>query len=81
MYIKNGQNMKRFGILLLLLTLAAAVPALAQTIKWTAAVEPAGEGIYELVLTGKISSGYYTHPLTDPYTSAEIELDGEPAQE
>ena len=68
--------MKRIGTLLLFLTLAAAVPALAQTIRWTAAVEPAGDGVYELVLTGKISSGYYTHPLTDPYTSAEIELDG-----
>ena len=68
--------MKRTGILLILLVFAAAVPALAQTIKWSAAVEPSGEGIYELVLTGKISSGYYTHPLTDPYTSAEIELDG-----
>ena len=68
--------MKRIGILFLLLSLMTAVPALAQSIKWTAAVEPAGDGIYELVLTGKIANGYYTHPLTDPYTSAEIELDG-----
>jgi len=68
--------MKRFGILMLALLLAAAVPALAQSIKWTAAVEPAGDGVYELVLTGKVADGYYTHPLTDPYTSAMIELEG-----
>ena len=68
--------MKRIAPLLLVLLLAAAVPALAQSIKWTAAVEPAGDGIYELVLTGKVASGYYTHPLTDPYTSASIELEG-----
>ena len=68
--------MKRIAPLLLALLLAAAVPALAQSIKWTAAVEPAGDGIYELVLTGKVASGYYTHPLTDPYTSASIELEG-----
>jgi thiol:disulfide interchange protein DsbD len=68
--------MKRFAILFLALTLAAAVPALAQSIKWTAAVEPAGDGLYELVLTGKVADGYYTHPLTDPYTSAMIELEG-----
>ena len=68
--------MKRIAPLLLALLLAAAVPALAQSIKWTAAVEPAGDGIYELVLTGKVASGYYTHPLTDPYTSATIELEG-----
>ena len=68
--------MKRIAPLLLALLLAAAVPALAQSIKWTAAVEPAGDGVYELVLTGKIAAGYYTHPLTDPYTSATIELEG-----
>ena len=68
--------MKRIAPLLLALLLAAAVPALAQSIKWTAAVEPAGDGIYELVLTGQVASGYYTHPLTDPYTSATIELEG-----
>ena len=68
--------MKRFGVLMLALLLAAAVPALAQSIKWTAAVEPAGDGVYELVLTGKVDDGYYTHPLTDPYSSAMIELEG-----
>ena len=68
--------MKRFGFLMLALLLAAAVPALAQSIKWTAAVEPAGDGVYELVLTGQVADGYYTHPLTDPYTSAMIELEG-----
>ena len=67
--------MKRYLYCLVALMLAA-VPALAQSIKWTAAVEPAGDGVYELVLTGKIANGYYTHPLTDPYTAAEIELDG-----
>ena len=67
--------MKRYLYCLIALMLAA-VPALAQSIKWTAAVEPAGDGVYELVLTGKIANGYYTHPLTDPYTAAEIELDG-----
>ena len=68
--------MKRIAPLLLALLLSAAVPALAQSIRWTAAVEPAGDGIYELVLTGKVADGYYTHPLTDPYTSATIELEG-----
>ena len=71
--------MKRFAILFIALLLAAAVPALAQSIKWTAAVEPAGDGLYELVLTGKVADGYYTHPLTDPYTSATIELEGSEA--
>ena len=71
--------MKRFAILFIALVLAAAVPALAQSIKWTAAVEPAGDGLYELVLTGKVADGYYTHPLTDPYTSATIELEGSEA--
>ena len=68
--------MKRIVTILLALLLTAAVPALAQSIKWTAAVEPAGDGVYELVLTGKLASGYYTHPLTDPYTAASIELQG-----
>ena len=72
--------MKRFASLLIALLLAAAVPALAQSIKWTAAVEPAGDGLYELVLTGKVADGYYTHPLTDPYTSASIELEGAEAE-
>ena len=68
--------MKRLTALLFSLLLAAAVPVLAQSIKWTAAVEPVGDGVYELILTGKLSNGYYTHPLTDPYTAAEIELEG-----
>ena len=72
--------MKRIASLLIALLLAAAVPALAQSIKWTAAVEPAGDGLYELVLTGKVADGYYTHPLTDPYTSASIELEGAEAE-
>ncbi len=72
--------MKRLTALLFSLLLAAAVPVLAQSIKWTATVEPVGDGVYELILTGKLSNGYYTHPLTDPYTAAEIELEGaEPA--
>ena len=68
--------MKRKLLLIVCLALAAAAPAFAQSIKWTASVEPVEDDIYELVLTGKISNGYYTHPLTDPYTSADIELDG-----
>ena len=68
--------MKRFGSLVLALLLTTVLPALAQSIKWTAAVEPAGDGVYELVLTGKVADGYYTHPLTDPYTSADLELEG-----
>ena len=48
--------MKRYLYCLVALMLAA-VPALAQSIKWTAAVEPAGDGVYELVLTGKIANG------------------------
>ena len=68
--------MKRFGSLVLAMLLTTVLPALAQSIKWTAAVEPAGDGVYELVLTGKVADGYYTHPLTDPYTSADLELEG-----
>ena len=68
--------MKRFGSLMLAMLLTTVLPALAQSIKWTAAVEPAGDGVYELVLTGKVADGYYTHPLTDPYTSADLELEG-----
>ena len=67
--------MRKFILCILALATVAAA-AMAQSIKWTAATEPAGDGVYELVLTGKLSSGYYTHPLTDPYTAAEIELDG-----
>ena len=68
--------MKRLTALLFSLLLAAAVPLLAQSIKWTVAVEKVGDGVYELILTGKLANGYYTHPLTDPYTAAEIELEG-----
>ena len=67
--------MRKFILCILALATVAAA-AMAQSIKWTAATEPAGDGVYELVLTGKLSSGYYTHPLTDPYTAAQIELDG-----
>ena len=67
--------MRKFIFCILALATVAAA-AMAQSIKWTAATEPAGDGVYELVLTGKLSSGYYTHPLTDPYTAAQIELDG-----
>ena len=67
--------MRKFILCILALATVAAA-AMAQSIKWTAATEPAGDGVYELVLTGKLSSGYYTHPLTDPYTAAAIELDG-----
>ena len=67
--------MRKFILCILALATVAAT-AMAQSIKWTAATEPAGDGVYELVLTGKLASGYYTHPLTDPYTAAEIELDG-----
>ena len=81
--------MKRILILLALL-LSVTFTALGQpgqpSVRWNADVNPISDGIYQLVLSGKVADNYYTHPLTDKYCAPEIELegvekDGEPEEE
>ena len=81
--------MKRILIFLTLL-LSVTFTALGQagqpSVRWKADVNPVSDGIYQLVLTGKVADNYYTHPLTDKYSAPEIELegvekDGEPEEE
>lgn len=46
------------------------------TIRWTSELNDEGEGIYELVLKGNISSGWHAYPLGEvpPATSLELDL-------
>ena len=66
--------------------IACAVSA--QTVNWKADVKKAGEG-YQLVVTGKVASGYYIHPMAANYIGTSLSLEetdavkasGSPAEE
>lgn len=62
----------------LILSVLAGFTLLAQqpTVRWDASTEEVSEGIYKLILSGKVADNYYTHPLTDKYSAPYIELDG-----
>ncbi|MDO5442260.1 MAG: cytochrome c biogenesis protein CcdA [Bacteroidia bacterium] len=62
----------------LFLSILVGFTALAQqpTVKWNASTEEVSEGIYQLVLSGKVADDYYTHPLTDKYNAPSIDFDG-----
>ena len=70
----------------LLLTLRlAALPG--PTMTWTPELRPTADG-YELVLTGEVQEGYYTHPMRIPHAGVSLSLEtegveaaGEPAEQ
>lgn len=57
-----------------ILALALAAPG-TPTVTWKAEVAEAENSEYELVLTGQVRSGYYTHPMTDAGNPTTIELE------
>lgn len=69
--------------------LALSLNCAAQTIRWNAEVRPVEGSSFELVLTGNVQEGFYTHPLTDeyaaPYFTFEktdgVEVAGAPTEE
>ena len=70
---------------LLLTLLLAALPG--PTMTWTPELRPTADG-YELVLTGEVQEGYYTHPMRIPHAGVSLSLEtegveaaGEPAEQ
>ena len=59
-----------FKALFLALALIAGVP----TVSWKADVASLGGRQYELVLSGEVAPGYYTHPMDDEYSGTTLEL-------
>ena len=45
------------------------------SVNWTSAVRELGGGEYELVLSGDVGDGYYTHPMDDEWSGTTLELD------
>ena len=68
--------MKKFLLILVLSFAAVAAMAQSATVSWKATVESVGEDVYELVLTGQVKEGWYTHPLTSELSAPAIELEG-----
>ncbi len=68
--------MKKFLLILVLSFAAIAAMAQSATVNWKAAVETVGDGVYELVLTGQVKDGWYTHPLSSELSAPAIELEG-----
>lgn len=62
----------------IILSILVGFSAFAQqpTVRWNASTEEVGEGVFRLILSGKVADNYYTHPLTDKYSAPSIELDG-----
>ena len=44
------------------------------SVNWESAIRPLGDGEYELVLSGDVEEGYYTHPLDDPWSGTTLEI-------
>ncbi|MBQ3723406.1 MAG: thioredoxin family protein [Bacteroidales bacterium] len=60
----------------LFLVLALALQfAEGPSVNWTSAVRELGDGEYELVLSGDVEDGYYTHPMDDEWSGTTLELD------
>ena len=68
--------MKKFLLALVFSLMAVAVWAQSATVNWKAAVEPVGDGVYELVLNGRVKDGWYTHPLGSEFSAPAINLEG-----
>ena len=70
----------------LLCVAAFAQAGAEQLITWSSSVEKADDGLYRVIFTGKIASGYHTYTLTDELSATEImdaaveggELSGDP---
>ncbi len=63
-------------IKLLSLVLALAMQfAEGPSVNWTSAVRELGDGEYELVLSGTVEDGYYTHPMDDEWSGTTLEFD------
>ena len=59
----------------LLLVLALAMNfSDAPSVQWTSALKELGGGEYELVLTGLVEDGYYTHPMDDKWSATTLEI-------
>ena len=66
----------------LLLILALALNfAEGPSVEWVSEVRPAGEGEYELVLTGRVGDEYYTHPMDDEWSGTVLEIAPAPGLE
>ncbi len=69
--------MKRILLALIFFLVAAVASAQSSaTVSWKAAVEPVGDGVYELVLSGQVKDGWYTHPLSSEFSAPVIDLEG-----
>ena len=44
------------------------------SVNWESAIRPLGDGEYELVLSGDVEDGYYTHPMDDPWSGTTLEI-------
>lgn len=64
------------ALMVLLFTFGFQAAAQDASASWKAAVNKVEDSIYELVLTGTIEDGFYTHPLTDKYSAPELTLEG-----
>ena len=50
-----------------------------QLINWSTAVEKADDGLYKVIFTGKIATGYHTYTLTDEFSATtfmDLEING-----
>lgn len=45
------------------------------TVTWSASAKAAGDGIYEILFTGKIASGWHTYTVDHPYNPVSVEFE------
>ena len=57
---------------LLMSAVSFAQPQMSEDISWSTKVEEKGEGVYTILFTGKIPSGYYTYTTTDEYSATTV---------
>lgn len=70
--------MKLKSIFLALLLCAQGIVAAAQglvTVRWSAEAVPAGDGLYELVLTGEPAEGWHTYGTASEYSAPSLTLE------
>ena len=57
---------------LLMGAVSYAQPGLAEKINWKSSVVEKGDGVYQVLFTGRIAAGYYTYTLDDQYSATSI---------
>ena len=57
---------------LLMGAVSYAQPGLAEKINWKSSVVEKGDGVYQVLFTGRIAAGYYTYALDDQYSATSI---------